>query len=150
MTNNIKQFLEADVLRTQGELVVSDMGNGNSMIMDTIRDVGDRYVGETFYVEDANFIAAASRIAPDIRQLLAAFEQVCEVLEAINKRSYSHIEPYDDLFARFHPRKTLDIKRRVDGVETWFEGDWLTYLWGEIKRGREALTAAAPYRKTGV
>lgn len=111
MTNNIKQFLEADVLRTQGELVVSDMGNGNSMIMDTIRDVGDRYVGETFYVEDANFIAAASRIAPDIRQLLAAFEQVCEALES--------------------------SKRAINGREHT----------GFIDK---ALTAAAPYRKTGV
>lgn len=37
----------------------------------------------------------------------------------------SHVDGRD-LLDELHPRKTLDIKRRVDGVETWFEGDWLS------------------------
>lgn len=39
--------------------------------------------------------------------------------------SFSHVDGRD-LLAELHPRKTLDIKRRVDASETWFEGDWLT------------------------
>ena len=41
--------------------------------------------------------------------------------------TFSHIDGRD-LLAELHPRKTLDIKRRVDGVEKWFEGDWLSSL----------------------
>lgn len=33
-----------------------------------------------------------------------------------------------DLLKELHPRRMLDIKRRVDSVETWYEGDWLTAL----------------------
>lgn len=44
---------------------------------------------------------------------------------------------YKDNLAILYPRKTLDIKRRIDGVETWFEGDWLSnlYMAREGKRG---------------
>lgn len=44
------------------------------------------------------------------------------------KATFSHIDGRD-LLKELHPRKMLDIKRRVDGVETWFEGDWLSNLW---------------------
>lgn len=115
MTQAIKQFLEADAKRTQGELVVTGMGNGHSMIMDTTSDTGDRYVGETFHSEDANFIAAASRIAPEIRELLVALEQVCEALENIR-------------LATQHDR-----------------GNYAIYV-----ISKEALAAAAPYRKGNV
>ena len=37
----------------------------------------------------------------------------------------SHVDGRD-LLDELHPRKTLDIVRRVDGVETVFEGDWLS------------------------
>lgn len=43
------------------------------------------------------------------------------------RRTFSHVNGRD-LLRELHPRRTLDIKRRVDGVETWFEGDWLTDL----------------------
>jgi hypothetical protein len=43
------------------------------------------------------------------------------------RATFSHIDSRD-LLQQLHPRRLLDIKRRVDGVETWFEGDWLTSL----------------------
>lgn len=55
-------------------------------------------------------------------------------LLAILAMTKSHVDGRD-LLAELHPRKTLDIKRRVDGVETWFEGDWLSSL-------RDATAAA--------
>ncbi len=50
-----------------------------------------------------------------------------------------HHETKNCLFARMHPRKTLDIKRRVDGKEDWFEGDWLSNLWKEIQVAEAAI-----------
>jgi|GEM_PF-4447045 len=57
-------------------------------------------------------------------------------------RTYSHIDGRD-LLAELHPRKTLDIKRRVDGVETWYEGDWLTSL-QEARDAALAVLAGQP------
>jgi len=61
-------------------------------------------------------------------------------LERIIKATHSHIDGRD-LLAELHPRRMLDIKRRVDGVETWFQGDWLSNLWTEVKAAREVLAA---------
>lgn len=47
--------------------------------------------------------------------------------DAMCQRTFSHVNGRD-LLAELHPRKELDIKRRVDGKETWFEGDWLSDL----------------------
>lgn len=47
--------------------------------------------------------------------------------DAMVKRTFCHLDGRD-LLKELHPRRTLNIKRRVDGVETWYEGDWLTYL----------------------
>ena len=58
-----------------------------------------------------------------------------EALKAIDKKCFSHVDGRD-LFAQMHPRRMIDIKRRIDGVETWYEGDWLTDLWHEIKKAR--------------
>lgn len=41
--------------------------------------------------------------------------------------SFSHVDGRD-LLAELHPRAELDILRRRDGKETWFEGDWLTKM----------------------
>jgi hypothetical protein len=46
---------------------------------------------------------------------------------AMVEASFSHVDERD-LLAELHPRNTIDIKRRVDGHETWFEGDWLSKL----------------------
>jgi hypothetical protein len=55
--------------------------------------------------------------------------------DAMALATFSHVDGRDPL-AQLHPRKTLDIKRRVDGVETWFEGDWLT----QVMRARNGRT----------
>ena len=52
--------------------------------------------------------------------------------------THSHIDGRD-LLGELHPRKTLDIKRRVDGRETWHEGDWLSDLKREIDRAKAYL-----------
>jgi hypothetical protein len=47
--------------------------------------------------------------------------------DAMCKATFSHVDGRD-LLAELHPRNTLDIKRRADANDTWFEGDWLTKL----------------------
>lgn len=47
--------------------------------------------------------------------------------ERMAMETFSHVDGRD-LLKQLDPRRTLDIKRRVDAVETWFEGDWLTDL----------------------
>jgi hypothetical protein len=61
-----------------------------------------------------------------------------EALEAIDKATHSHVDGRD-LLAELHPRNTLDIKRRRDARETWFEGDWLSNLWTEVKAARAVI-----------
>lgn len=47
--------------------------------------------------------------------------------DAMVKSTFSHVDGRD-LLDELHPRHELDIKRRIDGVDTWFEGDWLSNL----------------------
>lgn len=61
-----------------------------------------------------------------------------EALECVIASTHSHLDGRD-LLAEMHPRKTLDVKRRVDGRETWFQGDWLSELWAAVKGARAAL-----------
>lgn len=61
-------------------------------------------------------------IADDI---IASDDPVRLALDYLLSTFKSHVDGRD-LLDELHPRKTLDIKRRVDGVETWFEGDWLS------------------------
>lgn len=58
--------------------------------------------------------------------------------QAVNAATYSHLDGRD-LLAELHPRHTLDIKRRVDARETWYEGDWLFDLYEAMKALRQAL-----------
>lgn len=60
------------------------------------------------------------------------------LLRQIVAATHSHVDGRD-LLAELHPRKTLDIKRRSDGVETWFEGDWLTNVQREVDRAKAFL-----------
>ena len=63
-----------------------------------------------------------------MEQLLnLSVEEKARRFDEIVLATHSHIDGRD-LLAELHPRKTLDIKRRRDGVETWFEGDWLSTL----------------------
>ena len=64
--------------------------------------------------------------------------QLRDAARAVNATTYSHIDGRD-LLAELHPRHTLDIKRRVDARETWFEGDWLSNLYEAMKKLRQAL-----------
>lgn len=63
------------------------------------------------------------------------------ILRLIVAATHSHIDGRD-LLAELHPRKTLDIKRRVDAQETWFEGDWLSGLWRAVKEAKAYLYSA--------
>ena len=54
--------------------------------------------------------------------------------DAMVRATFSHVDGRD-LLDELHPRKELDIKRRVDGIETWFEGDWLSDLRQERNGG---------------
>ncbi len=96
--------------------------------------VGDQiaYVGHIYSAE------TVARLQASNAQLQAERDELVSRLKAIDKETYSHVDGRD-LFAQFHPRNTLDIKRRVDGRETWFEGDWLSNLYSEIKKARVAL-----------
>lgn len=73
-----------------------------------------------------------------LRTMAARVEALESAIRGIDKECFSHVDGRD-LFAQMHPRNMLDIKRRVDARETWFEGDWLTDLWGAIKNARAAL-----------
>ena len=48
---------------------------------------------------------------------------------------FCHLTGEDNL-GKLHTRRMIDIKRRVDAVDTWFEGDWLTTLM-DARNGKE-------------
>jgi hypothetical protein len=48
--------------------------------------------------------------------------------DAMVTATYSRIDDSRDLLAELHPRRTLDIKRRYQGQESWHEADWLSNL----------------------
>lgn len=48
------------------------------------------------------------------------FDEMCKI-------TFSHIDGRD-LLQELCPAKILDIKKRIDGVETWYEADWLKEL----------------------
>ncbi len=121
MTDNIKQFLDADALRDKGEWSSSKQdgvpghcfqaqvwdSNGNNLAV--IEPTGD----ENEASATAAFIAAASRIAPDIRAMQDAFEQVCE-------------------------------------AATDVANNWQTPTVEHYRALARSLSIAAPFRKTGV
>lgn len=61
-----------------------------------------------------------------------------ELLDKIIELSHSHVDGRF-LFEPLLHRKQLDIKKRLDGVETWYEGDWLSDLGRVIKDAAEQL-----------
>lgn len=78
--------------------------------------------------------------SPGLSARHSAERRVVEAAIKVNAATFSHVDGRD-LLAELHPRKELDIKRRKDGVETWFEGDWLSNVYTAIKPLREALSA---------
>lgn len=140
MTDNIKAFLEADALRTQEEWTVGEHVGGYSIDEcnignASIAEIDNETVNDVLNAKqkhNATFIAAASRIAPDIRnlqaenvrlkalkitgdavleeeryrKLLAAFELVCEALESMSP----HYDFVDVLSAAAPFRKLKEIE----------------------------------------
>jgi hypothetical protein len=74
--------------------------------------------------------------SPSLDELLAlSDDEKLKRFDAMVRSTFSHVDGRD-LLRELHPRRTLDIKRRADGRETWFEGDWLSNLWTERNGGR--------------
>ena len=92
----------------------------------------------TNFAHDAS---EANALYATLRAYLEESRKVEEIAKRVNAATYSHADGRD-LLGEIHPRKTLDIKRRIDGRETWFEADWLSTLYAEIKLLRAALTRA--------
>jgi len=64
-------------------------------------------------------------IAEAATQAAIAIDRVCALVDA-NELERQSIRRLGDLTR--HGYKTIDIKVRVDGRETWIEGDWLARL----------------------
>lgn len=73
-----------------------------------------------------------------VRDLLLALSPAEKVrrFDAMTRATFSHVDGRD-LLAELHPRKQLDIKRRVDAIDTWFEADWLSDLMRARNTGAE-------------
>lgn len=123
MTDNIKQFLEADALRTQGEWVIAADSGANVWTYVENTHIANCQIEVSPNTAWANsgFIAAASRIAPDIRNLLSAFEQVCEALSRLGTIHEATLMDYEGMNAAGDSEDLRDVEN--------------------------ALAAAAPYRK---
>jgi hypothetical protein len=65
-------------------------------------------------------------------------EKLETALRGIDQATISHVDGRD-LLDELHPRNTLDIQRRIDGIDTWFEGDWLSNLRDARNAARAAL-----------
>ena len=114
---------------------------GNGCAIETM----DERYPDSVYIGPLDALTEALRQRDD---LLAANNALLErarraegALDDLLATFKSHVDGRD-LLDELHPRKTLDIKRRVDGVETWFEGDWLSNV-------RDAAIRARAFRESG-
>lgn len=141
--------------QTDGQEKLSIVGHsfaGGNMALDGVY-VLNKETGETKLYRDVDRDKQENPLEEENKRLYQSIEALkagrpdpwelyrcsgCIVLEEENKRlreavlnviekSHSHIDGRF-LFDDINPRRTLDIKRRLDGVETWHEGDWLTDL----------------------
>lgn len=64
-----------------------------------------------------------------------------KALEDLLATFKSHVDGRD-LLDELHPRKTIDIKVRVDARERWHEGDWLSNVRDAVRPARIALAKA--------
>ena len=117
-----------------GDYLNSDQRNAIEGCAEDGHDFGDRSCMGCGW--PANSIEKSRR--KTIVNQAAEIKELKELLKAVNNVTYSHVDGRD-LLAELHPRHTLDIKRRVDAVESWFEGDWLSNLFNVIKDIREKL-----------
>lgn len=72
------------------------------------------------------------------RAALTRLSELEPIIQEIIKRSHSHVDGRF-LFEPLLHRKSIDIKKRLDGVETWYEGDWLSELGRSIKSAANIL-----------
>lgn len=145
MTKAIKQFLEADALRTQGEwlqeneaVFVPTKGQTPQCVLG--------YIAEGLYEPDATFIAAASRIAPEIRQLQSSLTIRTACYESANQRAEQLAETlkqvqdaFEQVCANLDELESMNDTSFVNDDEFAYHRQWVT----------EALAIAAPYRKGG-
>jgi hypothetical protein len=78
------------------------------------------------YMHHAETIKQRDALAKALEDLLATFK--------------SHVDGRD-LLDELHPRKTIDIKVRVDARERWHEGDWLSNVRDAVRPARITLAA---------
>lgn len=119
---------------------------------------GSIYITE-YTLTDDNFNNKMSRIIMNIADTFGRFSdqkidnlawlhlltycpQFTELKRLISL-SYSHVDGRD-LFAQLKPRYTLDIVRRIDGIETIFEADWLTDFGDQLRKLEHMIAAAQP------
>lgn len=139
---NIKTFLEADARRTQVEWEYTVDGavfGGGYWIT-------ERNMGTKKDKENNQFIAAASRIAPEIRNLIAENKRLNTLLK-IREAAYD----MENKAGKEIERLSEQNAAMQDAFELVFEV--LGALRDDILDDRvcdATLTAAAPYRKTGV
>jgi DICT domain-containing protein len=107
-----------------------------------------RYLGDHASYEPHTYHTAADRIEKlqlelkkenqRYHRLYDRASQLETALRKIDQATISHVDGRD-LLDELHPRNTLDIKRRIDGIDTWFEGDWLSNLRDARNAARAAL-----------
>ncbi len=133
------------VSQAQGEVLKSEMKGAVDELYSIFVDLG---APGTHAPGIANRLAVVQAKLTDALQSTppTAVGRVIEAARKVNEATFSHVDGRD-LLAELHPRKELDIKRRKDGVETWFEGDWLSNVYREIRPLREALAGLDGGRK---
>lgn len=109
--DNIKQFLEADALRTQGEWFLTKYTNYTGFSVHPI-DGGFGCIAERWeegqkdverieqILSNGDFIAAASRIAPDLAKMVEDIRVAKEALETCrtyyDTSGYANEQKYDE------------------------------------------------------
>lgn len=82
------------------------------------------------------------------------FDRACDLIDRIVKENAALRTALDGILATFkshvdgrdlldelHPRKTIDIKVRVDARERWHEGDWLSNTRDAVMIARNIIAA---------
>ena len=97
------------------------------------------------YDKEATIVIEAARELSQLRDgthpdmVMVPRDTVMNVFKAC----WSHVDGRN-YFTELKPRKTLDILKRIDGKETWHEGDWLTGLGEKLSKLADSVLAAAP------
>lgn len=104
----------------------------------------DQYYAAQDSIKLARHYAALN--PAEVRAMLDLMGKMRDAMRTVIKATHSHIDGRD-LLAELHPRHMMDIKVRREGKDLWFEGDWLSTLWDDMKTLREALEASDLWNK---